>query len=110
MYKLRFPTIDNILNKVKSLNDPLLAKIDISRAFRQLPIDPVDSLKLGFHWQGHYYQAWANCIRIHEYSNTLYRVFVFVFEYFCKNAKVFVFVFEYISKVFIFMNTFMNTF
>ena len=23
--------------------------------FRQLPIDPADSLKLGFHWQGRYY-------------------------------------------------------
>ena len=33
---------------------------------------------------------------------------VFVFEYFCEKCKVFVF--EYISKVFVFMNTFMNTF
>ena len=55
-------------------------------------------------------QAWAICvrIRIHEYSNTLFRVFVFIFKYFCKTRKVFVF--EYIAKVFVFMNTFTNTF
>ena len=53
-------------------------------------------------------QAWAKCIRIHKYSNTFLKVFIFVFEYFCEKCKVFVF--EYISKVFAFMNTFMNTF
>ena len=51
-------------------------------------------------------QAWAKCIRIHSYSNTFFKVFIF--EYFCEKCKVFVF--EYISKVFVFMNTFMNTF
>ena len=53
-------------------------------------------------------QAWAKCIRIHKYSNTFFKVFIFVFEYFCEKCKVFVFVFKYISKVFVFMNTFMN--
>ena len=55
-------------------------------------------------------QAWAKCIciRIHKYSNTFFKVFIFVFVYFCEKCKVFVF--KYISKVFVFMNTFMNTF
>ena len=59
-----------------------------------------------------HYQAWAKCIRIriHKYSNTFFKVFIFVFEYFCEKCKLFVFVFEYISKVFVFMNTFRNTF
>ena len=51
-------------------------------------------------------QAWAKCIRIHKYLNTFLKVFVF--EYFSEKCKVFVF--KYISKVFVFMNTFMNTF
>ena len=53
-------------------------------------------------------QAWAKCIRIHKYSNTFLKVFVF--KYFCEKCKVFVFLFKYTSNVFIFMNTFMNTF
>ena len=58
------------------------------------------------------HQAWAKCIRIriHKYSNTFFKVFIFVFKYFCEKCKVFIFVFEYISKVFVFMNTFMNIF
>ena len=40
----------------------------------------------------------------------IFKVFVFVFRYFQYFSQVFVFVFKYIAKVFVFSNTFINTF
>ena len=53
---LKFPTIDDITTCISSIQDDVsLANIDIERAFRNIPIDPADSLKLGFCWRGKYY-------------------------------------------------------
>ena len=54
-FKLKFPSIDDITQYIATLNDPLVAKIDVSRAFRNLRIDPADTLKLGFQWRGKFY-------------------------------------------------------
>ena len=54
-FKLKFPTLDNIVEAIIQCDDPFISKIDIARAFRQLPIDPRDALKLGICWEGKYY-------------------------------------------------------
>ena len=42
-YKLQYPTVDNITEKLKQIGThAVLYKIDLSRAFRQLCIDPGD--------------------------------------------------------------------
>ena len=47
-FSLSYPSIDNIVNKVKALGPgSLLFKVDISRAFRHLRIDPGDIDLLG---------------------------------------------------------------
>ena len=52
-YKLKYPSVDNILEAVHELGpDVLLSKIDISRAFRNLRVDPEDFDHLGLQWQG----------------------------------------------------------
>ena len=56
-FTLKFPTIDDICNEIgKNPNEILMSKIDISRAFRNLRIDPGDALKFGLSWRGQYYQ------------------------------------------------------
>ena len=41
------------IKKVKGR--PTLAKIDISRAFRNLRVDPADAFKFGIKWKNKYY-------------------------------------------------------
>ena len=55
-FKLQYPTVDSITNHLKSLGKgALIYKVDLSRAFRQLPIDPFDYDLLCLKWNGQYY-------------------------------------------------------
>ena len=55
-YKLQYPTIDDITKALLEMeNTPKMYKIDLSRAFRQLPIDPYDYNFLCLKWKGEYY-------------------------------------------------------
>ena len=54
-FVLTHPSIDNITNQVLQLGRGCqIFKVDISRAFRHVPIDPGDLDLLGLHWR-HYY-------------------------------------------------------
>ena len=45
---LKFPTVDDIDDDiVKCTEDTVLFKVDVARAFRNLRVDPADSLKPG---------------------------------------------------------------
>ena len=56
VYKLQYPTIDNITDILQELGTKAwLYKIDLSRAFRQLRIDPKDYNLLCLKWQDSYY-------------------------------------------------------
>ena len=53
---LKFPTVDDIAEDIiKCTEDTLLFKVDVARAFRNLRVDPVDSLKFGIAWRGAFY-------------------------------------------------------
>ena len=55
-FTLRFPTIDGILDSIRDIQGtPMLAKIDVARAFRNLRVDPVDAFKFGIKWHNKYY-------------------------------------------------------
>ena len=55
-YVLTFPSIDTVIKRILDCgNDCFIAKIDISRAFRHLPVDPRDISSLGLYWEGSYY-------------------------------------------------------
>ena len=54
-FKLELPTIDDIVEDIVKFSDPFLAKIDISRAFRNLRVDPGDATKFGIRWGDSYY-------------------------------------------------------
>ena len=54
-FTLKFPGIDNIVEKIINMEDPYLAKIDVACAFRNLRVDPADALKFGIFWKGNYY-------------------------------------------------------
>ena len=48
---LSYPSVDNIVNEVLKLGKGCqIFKVDISRAFRHVPIDPGDLDLLGLHW------------------------------------------------------------
>ena len=52
-FALRFPTIDNIVDEIR--DNPVIFKVDIARAFRNIRVDPADGLKLRISWEGKYY-------------------------------------------------------
>ena len=55
-YKLQYPTVDDITKALLEVeNNPKMYKIDLSRAFRQLPIDPYDYNLLCLKWKREYY-------------------------------------------------------
>ena len=47
LFTLRFLTIDDIVAAITTIEDPVIFKIDISRVFRNLRVDPRDALKFG---------------------------------------------------------------
>ena len=54
-FTLTFPTVDHITSELKRLGrGTLLYKIDVSRAFRHVRIDPGDYDLLGLHWRDAY--------------------------------------------------------
>ena len=54
-FHLTFPTIDDLTTELVKLGRGAhLYKIDVSRAFRHLPIDPFDYDLLGLYWDGFY--------------------------------------------------------
>ena len=55
LFTLRFFTIDDIVAAVNTVEDPVIFKIDISRAFRNLRVDPRVALKFGLKWGNDYY-------------------------------------------------------
>ena len=54
-FTLLFSTIDDIVTGILATEDPVIFKIDISRAFRNLRVDPRDVLKFGLKWGDDYY-------------------------------------------------------
>ena len=55
-YVLKYPSLDLIQKKVVELgNTACIFKIDISRAFRNLPVDPADVHLLGLYWDNNYF-------------------------------------------------------
>ena len=54
-FALTFLTVDGITNELKRLSRcALLYKVDVSRAFRHVKVDPGDYDLLGLEWNGHY--------------------------------------------------------
>ena len=44
-----------MLAQIIDLQDPKLIKVDVSRAFQNVPIDPRDAIKCGFQQEGSYF-------------------------------------------------------
>ena len=57
-FMLTFPSIDDITAQIIRLGHGcLLYKVDISRAFRHIKMDPSDYDKLGLNWDGFYFDS-----------------------------------------------------
>ena len=55
-FKLNYPSIDSYTDRLKKLGrGALMHKVDLSRAFRQLRVDPYDFPLLCLEWQGKFY-------------------------------------------------------
>ena len=76
-FSLKFPGIDNIVEKIINMEDPYLAKIDVACAFINLRVDPADSLKFGIFWKGNYYidialaVGWVHCSAFQRTSDAI---------------------------------------
>ena len=54
-FALTLPNIDHVVKAVRKFGkDSYIAKIDISRAFKHIPIDPKDINFLGLHWKDYF--------------------------------------------------------
>ena len=49
-FTLKFPSINDVVRDANTIDDTLIFKIDVAKAFLNLRVDPVDSLKLGIRW------------------------------------------------------------
>ena len=49
-FTLKCSSVDDIEECILQVEDPLIFKTDIARAFRNLKVDPVDALKFGLTW------------------------------------------------------------
>ena len=55
-FVLKFPSVDDIVNEICEYSTELLiSKIDISRAFRNLRVDPADTIKFGIKWKSAFF-------------------------------------------------------
>ena len=55
-YKLSFPSIDSLIEIIwKKGTGAYLFKRDLSRAYRQSPVDPADYPFLGYSWRNAFY-------------------------------------------------------
>ena len=54
-FTLQLPTLDHLLQQALALHSPKLIKVDISRAFRNVPVDPRDAVKCGIQHEGQFY-------------------------------------------------------
>ena len=52
---MKLTCIDDIVRDIANASDPVLFKMDVAWAFRNLRVDPADCIKLGIKWQGSYY-------------------------------------------------------
>ena len=58
-FLLTLPTIDQVTKAVRKFGrNSFIAKIDISRAFKHIPIDPGDIDLLGLHWNKFFIEKW----------------------------------------------------
>ena len=56
LFALKLPSIDNVVQDIiDTVNDPVLFKVDVARAFRNLPVDPADTLKFGLKINNQYF-------------------------------------------------------
>ena len=56
LFALKLPSIDTVVQDIVDIkDDPVLFKVDIARAFRNLPVDPADSLKFGLKVNNQYF-------------------------------------------------------
>ena len=54
-FALKLTCIDDIVRDMANASDPVLFKVDVARAFRNLRVDASDCIKFGIKWQGSYY-------------------------------------------------------
>ena len=55
-FALKFPTVDDIARDItECTEDAVLFKVDVARTFKNLRVDPADSLKFGIKWRDAFY-------------------------------------------------------
>ena len=54
-FELKLPNIDHIIQQILNTNNAKLIKVDISRAFRNIMVDPRDAIKCGIQHENQYY-------------------------------------------------------
>ena len=71
-FLLTLPTIDQVTKAVKKFGrSSFIAKIDISRAFKHVPIDPGDIDLLGLHWHDFFIDYKQGLLIFERLSNSI---------------------------------------
>ena len=78
-FLLTLPTIDHVTRAVSKFGkNSFIAKIDISRAFKHVPIDPRDVKCLGLHWISSFCYELALVFGFHHGSTVFQRIYDFI--------------------------------
>ena len=56
---LNIPSVDDIVQDILAIDDPVIFKVDVARAFCNLRVDPVRAIKFSISWK---YQFYINLI------------------------------------------------
>ena len=93
-FQLSYPSVDDIIDHIaNSYDNLLLNKLDISHAFRNLSIDPLDYRVMGIHWDDKYFidisvvfgfkqgsvkmQRWGD-LMLHEMAKQNFTVYLYI--------------------------------
>ena len=72
---LTLPNTDQVVRAITKFGrDSFIGKIDISRAFKHVPMDPKDTNLLGLHWKGSYFLEKHLCFGFKQGSQLFQRI------------------------------------
>ena len=54
-FALKLTCVDDIVKDIANASNPVLFKVDVAHAFRNLRVDPADCIKLGIKWHDFYF-------------------------------------------------------
>ena len=97
LFALKLSSIDGITeNIINTENDPVLFSVDVARTFRNLPVDPADSLKFGIKWINQYFLD-KSVVFSWVYGKASFQLISDAIAYFMRDRVQLIYIDDYIT-------------